>query len=149
MNKYGTLNLSKTKYREVNHEAVKARPARSKERQKRSLERLEYEAAVKRQQLDASGLALENIDFGEGPFTEETVEERNQAANLCMSCDRDDSMSCSVSQTNTCQTTSSMSQTEEFKYIFLENGYQPPTQDYFNTDEKVHFYTGLLTVNCL
>jgi len=58
-------------------------------------------------------------------------------------------MSCSVSQTNTCQTTSSMSQTEEFKYIFLENGYQPPTQDYFNTDEKVHFYTGLHSTEIL
>ena len=43
-----TLNLSKTEYRKVNHEAVEARAARSKERQKRSLERLEYEAAVKR-----------------------------------------------------------------------------------------------------
>ena len=138
-----TLNLGKTKYRELNHEAVKARAARSKERRKRSLERLEYEAAVKRQQLDASGLALENIDFGEGPSTEETVEERNQAANLCVSCDHDDSMSCSVSQTDPCQTTSSMSQTEEFEYMFSENGYQPPTQDYFNTDEKVRFYTGL------
>ena len=36
-----TLNLGKTKYREVNHEAVKVRAARSKERRKRSLERLE------------------------------------------------------------------------------------------------------------
>lgn len=62
----------------------------------------EYEAAVKHQQLDASGLALENIDFGEGPSTEETVEERNQAAYLCVSCDHDDSMSCSVSETDTC-----------------------------------------------
>ena len=59
-----TLNLGKTKYRKVNHEAVEARAARSKERRKRSLQRVEYEAAVKRQQLDASGLALENIDLG-------------------------------------------------------------------------------------
>lgn len=30
-----------------------------------------------------------------------------------------------------------LSQTEEFEYMFSENGYQPATQDYFNTDEKV------------
>ena len=35
-----TLNLGKTEYRIVNHEAVEARAARSKERRKRSLERL-------------------------------------------------------------------------------------------------------------
>ena len=43
-----TLNIGKTENRKVNHEAVEARAARSKERQKRSLERLEYKAAVKR-----------------------------------------------------------------------------------------------------
>ena len=118
-------------------------------RRERSLERLEYEAAVKRQQLGASGLALQNIDFGESPSTEETVEERNQAANLCLSCDHDDSMSCCVSQTDPCQTTSSMSQTEEFEYMFLENGFQLPIQDYFNTDEKVRFYTGLPSTEIL
>ena len=143
------LNLGKTKYRKVNHEAIEARAARSKERRKRPLERLEYEAAVKRQQLDASGLALENIDFGESPSTEEIVEEKNQASNLCASCDHDDSMSYSVSQTDPCQTTSSTSQTEEFEYMFSGNGYQPPTQDYFNTDEKVRFYTGLPSTEIL
>ena len=97
-----TLNPGKTEYRKVNHEAVEARAARSKERRKRSLERLEYEAAVKRQQFDASGLALESIDFGEGSSTEETVEKETQASNLCSSFDHDDSMSCSVSQTD-CQ----------------------------------------------
>ena len=107
-----------------------------------------YEAAVKRQELDASGLALENIDFGEGPSSEETVEKETQASNLCSSCDHDDSMSCSASQTD-CQTTSSMSQTEELEYMFSGNGYQPPTQDYFNTDEKVRFYTGLLSIEIL
>ncbi|XP_068713323.1 uncharacterized protein [Montipora foliosa] len=156
-----TLNLGKTKYRKVNHEAVEARAARSKERRKRSLERLEYEAAFKRQQLDASGLALENIDFGEDPSTEQNVGEENQASNLCSSCDHGDSMSCSVSQTDSCrvhsvqtenedcQTTSSMSQTEEFEYMFSGSGYRPPTQDYFNTDEKVRFYTGLPSTEIL
>ena len=61
----------------------------------------------------------------------------------------DASMSCSLSQIDPCQTTSSMSQTEEFEYMFLGNGYQPPTQDYFNTDEKVRFYTGLPSTEIL
>ena len=42
-----------------------------------------------------------------------------------------------------------LSQTEEFEYMFSENGYQPPTQDYFNTDEKVRFYTGLPSTEIL
>ena len=77
------------------------------------------------------------------------LKKKNQAANLCVNCDYDDSMSCSVSPNNSCQTTSSMSQTEEFEYMFSENGYQPPTQDYFNTDEKVRFYTGLPSTEIL
>ena len=143
-----TLNLSKTEYRKVNHEAVEARAARSKERRKICAKSLEYEAAVQRQESDASGLALENIDFGEGPSTEETVEKETQASNLCSSCDHDDSMSYSVSQTDY-KTTSSMSQTEKFEYMFSGNGYQPPTQDYFNTDRKVRFHTGLPSTEIL
>lgn len=89
-----TLNLGKTKYCKVDHEAIEMRAAWFKKRQKIPLECLEY-AAVKCQQLDARGLALENIDF-------ETVEEENQSSNLCTSCDHDDSVSCSVSQTDPC-----------------------------------------------
>ena len=33
--------------------------------------------------------------------------------------------------------------------MFSGNGYQPPTQDYFNTDEKVRFYTGLSSTEIL
>ena len=143
-----TLNLGKTENRKVNYEAVEARAARSKERRKICAKSLEYEAAVQRQESDASGLALENIDFGEGPSTEETVEKETQASNLCSSCDHDDSMSYSVSQTDY-KTTSSMSQTEEFEYMFSGNGYQPPTQDYFNTDRKVRFHTGLPSTEIL
>ena len=57
-------------------------------------------------------------------------------------------MSYSVSQTDY-KTTSSMSQTEEFEYMFSGNGYQPPTQDYFNTDRKVRFHTGLPSTEIL
>ena len=89
-----TLNLGKTKYCKVDHEAIEVRAAWFKKRQKIPLECLEY-AAVKCQQLDARGLALENIDL-------ETVEEENQSSNLCTSCDHDDSVSCSVSQTDPC-----------------------------------------------
>ena len=96
-----TLNLGKTKYCKVDHEAIEVRAAWFKKRQKIPLECLEY-AAVKCQQLDARGLALENIDLGEGSSTEETVEEENQSSNLCTSCDHDDSVSCSVSQTDPC-----------------------------------------------
>ena len=42
-----------------------------------------------------------------------------------------------------------LSQTEEFDYMSSENGYQPATQDYFNTDEKVRFYTGLPSTEIL
>lgn len=52
-----TLNLGKTKYCKVDHEAIEVRAAWFKKRQKIPLECLEY-AAVKCQQLDARGLAL-------------------------------------------------------------------------------------------
>ena len=42
-----------------------------------------------------------------------------------------------------------LSQTEEFEYMFSENGYQPATQEYFNTDKKVRFYTGLPSTEIL
>ena len=35
------------------------------------------------------------------------------------------------------------SQTEEFDYMFRPAGYQAPDQEYFDSDAKVRFYTGL------
>ena len=35
------------------------------------------------------------------------------------------------------------SQTEEFDYMFRPAGYQAPDQEYFDSDVKVRFYTGL------
>ena len=35
------------------------------------------------------------------------------------------------------------SQTEEFDYMFMPAGYQAPDQEYFDSDVKVRFYTGL------
>ena len=35
------------------------------------------------------------------------------------------------------------SQTEEFDYMFMPAGYQAPDQEYFDSDAKVRFYTGL------
>lgn len=36
-----------------------------------------------------------------------------------------------------------MSRSEELEYMFSGNGYQPPTEDCFNTEKKVCFHTGL------
>lgn len=34
-------------------------------------------------------------------------------------------------------------QTEEFEYMFYRPTYQAPDREYFRTDDKVRFYTGL------
>ena len=34
-------------------------------------------------------------------------------------------------------------QTTEFDYMFQTSKYQAPNKEFFNSDDKVHFYTGL------
>ena len=34
-------------------------------------------------------------------------------------------------------------QTEEFGYMFHQRGYEAPTRDFLDSDDKVQFYTGL------
>lgn len=42
-----------------------------------------------------------------------------------------------------------MSRSEELEYMFSGNGYQPPTEDCFNTEKKVCFHTGLPSTEIL
>ena len=41
------------------------------------------------------------------------------------------------------------SQTEEFDYMFRPAAYQAPVQEFFDSDAKVRFYTGLPRVESL
>lgn len=40
-------------------------------------------------------------------------------------------------------------QTTEFDYMFQTSRYQAPNKDFFDTDDKVHFYTGLPSMEVL
>ena len=46
-------------------------------------------------------------------------------------------------------TSDSSCQTDEFKYMFSRKGYQAPTRDFFDSDSKVLFYTGLPSLEIL
>ena len=46
-------------------------------------------------------------------------------------------------------TSDSSCQTDEFEYMFLRKGYQAPTKDFFDSDSKVLFYTGLPSLEIL
>ena len=46
-------------------------------------------------------------------------------------------------------TSDSSCQTDEYEYMFSIKGYQAPTRDFFDSDSKVLFYTGLPSLEIL
>jgi len=46
-------------------------------------------------------------------------------------------------------TSNSSCQTNEFEYMFFRKGYQAPMRDFFDSDSKVLFYTGLPSLEIL
>ena len=156
-----TLNLGKKQFKkpkESDAEAAKARGERVKERRKRQLERQEIEAAKKRKELNQSGLPIQEIDFTSDIAS--TASSSRLDANLDEpSCDRScdggeetheifqASKSTSTDHIDTEirpeGTKSTETQTEEFDYMFSRFVYRAPDKDFFNSSEKVRFYTGL------
>ena len=124
-----TLNLGKKDYsKEHDLQAAAARADRAKDRDqaRQSLleqqqRELDFAASSGEERLESESMTSEIPDFQvqEPPEKEATTQtegpEQNEAS----------------------------SQTEEFDYMFRPAGYQAPDQEYFDSDVKVRFYTGL------
>ena len=160
-----TLNLGKRIHKQKDVEAATKRAERAKARRKRVIERQENEAARKRKLLDQRGEQVANMDFREvsTSTSSEIVEDHGgeiqpeepdtqQPDISSAACASDEETMAVVFHDAETQTEESATfppvdaetQTEEFEYIFSRpSGYQAPDQDFFQSDDKVHFYTGL------
>ena len=152
-----TLNLGKKQYKkpkESDAEAAKSRSERAKERRKRELERQEIEAAKKRRELNQCGLPIQKIDIASTAISYSL--HTNLTEPTCStSCDGDEetdhegifqadkSTSTDDFEIRCEGTENTETQTGEFDYMFTSFEYRAPDKDFFNSSEKVRFYTGL------
>ena len=147
-----TLNLGKKKYGpEVDVKANAQRSERAKKREQLAIARQEREVAEKRQKLNESSVPVAEIDFGEpSTSTEEIQNEGTEGSG-------DETFS--VTQTEELDEGDEITpevgvkdaecQTAEFEYMFRKNKYQAPGKDFFDSDDKVCFYTGLPSMEVL
>ena len=156
-----TLNLGKMEFkgdeqREQKQKASEERAERAKERRKRAIERQELEVAQKRKNLDVSGDRIVDIHFTEtntSTSTEDVEEDTGLALANTLEMEPSEpscSASCVTSDVENQAEGSTAellkdteTQTEEFAYMFYRPTYQAPDRDYFRSDDKVRFYTGL------
>uniref|UniRef100_A0A6P8HFF1 Uncharacterized protein LOC116292043 n=1 Tax=Actinia tenebrosa TaxID=6105 RepID=A0A6P8HFF1_ACTTE len=151
-----TLILGKKKYgTKINFEAQAKRDERSRKREKLARERQERESAEKRQKLYESSLPVVEIDFSQSSSSrtfegsqdkgEEGLNEETLFADVIVTEGEGENR-----KDAGCQTTSDTTeyqeaecQTTEFEYMFQKSKYQAPSKYFFESDEKVRFYTGL------
>ena len=154
-----TLNLGKKQFKEPNEsdaEAAKSRGERVKERRKRELERQEIEAAKKRKELNKSGHPIQEIDFISDiawTASSSSLDANLNEPSCSTSCDggeeideifhADKSTSTDDFEIRCEGTENTETQTEEFHYMFTSFVYRAPDKDFFDSSEKVRFYTGL------
>ena len=167
-----TLNLGKKEYKESERKeqqqkAAGERAERTKERRKRNIVQQEAEVAEKKKHLNQSGDRVVNIPFSEaststeaenaeamvmeqeepscsGVTSEETMEQEEPS---CSGATSEETMEqkeplCSGA-TAVEPSKDAETQTEEFEYMFYKPTYQAPDRQYFKSDDKVRFYTGL------
>ena len=110
--------------------------------------RQEQEAAKKRKSLNESGERIVDIDFTALPSTSTSEsEEKSEAMMLdepCVSGEESETDTASLVSTAII-TMDAETQTEEFDYLLnaRPSRYKAPDKDFFDTDEKIRFYTGL------
>ena len=167
-----TLHLTKKEYKNKDAEAAAQRSERAKARRKSAIERQEQEAAKKRKSLNESGERIVDIDFTALPSTSTSEsEEKSEAMMLDEPCvsgkesetdtaslvstaiitmdaetqTEEPSETSTVSCVSTVTRTDAETQTEEFDYLLnaRPSRYKAPDKDFFDTDEKIRFYTGL------
>ena len=105
-----------------------------RERQKRTLEQQEHEAEKKRKFANEPGIPVHEIDFA------------SHEVDVALSTKAETCTEERATQTGTFDDANYQdadTQTDELEYLFKRGSYQAPDEDYFDTDEKVRFYTGL------
>lgn len=154
-----TLNLGKKDYKEDEQKerqqkAADERAERAKERRKRAIEQQEVEVAEKRKHLNLNGDRVVDIHFTE-TSTSASTGEIDEWVGLAEATEMEPTdPSCTTSgATSEAEnhaegsvpepTKDAETQTEEFAYMFHKQTYQVPDREYFSSDDKVRFYTGL------
>lgn len=159
-----TINLGKKKIVErsgKDDQKVAERAERAKERRKRTLERQEIEAAKKRMELDKTGLPVHEIDLSsdsamdcasfeacdESCVTAEVENEKGtQTITKKMA---EESTSTEDFELVFEGSRNTATQTEEFDYMFTRPVYRAPDKDFFDSVDKIRFYTGLPSYDVL
>lgn len=145
-----TLQLGKRNYRPtLDHVANAERAKRAKKRKQLAVERQEQEAAEKRQKLVESSLRAAQIDFSQPSTSTEEEGNRNEGNEEAFSSDMSAIAVREGEQIEPETVKEAECQTTEFDYMFQTSKYQAPNKDFFDTDDKVRFYTGLPSMEVL
>lgn len=146
-----TLQLGKKNFRpKLDHDANAKRAVRAKKREQLAVERQEREAAEKRRKLVESSLPVAQIDFSQPSTSTEQEGNQNEANEEAFSSHL---TTIAVSEGEEIEPETvykdAECQTSEFDYMFQTSRYQAPNKDFFDTDDKVRFYTGLPSMELL
>ncbi|XP_067057267.1 uncharacterized protein [Acropora muricata] len=146
-----TLQLRKKNVRpKLDHDANAKRAVRAKKREQLAVERQEREAAEKRRKLVESSLPVAQIDFNQPNTSTEEEGNRKEGneepfsshlAAIAVSEDKEVEPE-TLKDDAECQTS-------EFEHMSQTSRYQAPNKDFFDTDDKVRFYTGLPSMEVL
>ena len=156
-----TLNLGKKKYVEKDFKQVAEKAERAKKRRQQAIEQAKLEAAEKRKRLNASGLRIDGVNFGnsdepcsslfeasstdliEGQAGQDQAEasaetvEFNLYLEASVATEAKSDVSTEITDQNITPSDDASCQTEEFGYLFHQRGYAAPTRDYLDSDDKV------------
>ena len=152
-----SVNLEKKQFKDSNErdlqrKAAETRAERAKERRKRTLERQEIEAAKKRKELDTSGMIVQKIDFSiESPSTSNVfISEPSCSSDFYHGGEEtivhelvDKSTSTEDFEVVGQGSSNSETQTAELDYMFASSIYRAPDESFFDSADKIRFYTGL------
>ena len=92
--------------------------------------------------LNESGQRVSKIDFA-AASGEERLESESMTSQIHDLQVQEPKEKEATTQTEGPEQNEAGSQTEEFDYMFRPAGYQAPDQEFFDSDAKVRFYTGL------
>ena len=149
-----TLNLGKKDYsKEPDLQAPAARADRAKDHDQARQSLLEQqqrehevarEQAAKHCKLNESGQQVSKIDFA-ASSGEERLESKSMTSEIpdFQVQEPPKKKGHHANRRTRTEQNKASSQTEEFDYMFRPAGYQAPDQEYFDSDVKVRFYTGL------
>ena len=154
-----TLEIRKKSYgREVDYEVRAKRQERAKKREEHAIKQQEHEAAEKRQKLSERSLPVAQIDLNQPITSTEEEKTGNEDAfssdlTACDEGNESDEIRTKIIRDAKYQADTELKdlecQTTELEYMFQKSTYWAPDIDFFNSDEKVCFYTGLPSLEVL